>query len=236
MEPTLWLLVPGEWLARRWSGLAADAPLPGQGEVVVLLGVLFWIFWLAVAMLVWRFRHPGADALRRAGVPVAVAAARGAATRGAGQLVAAAQRSSWTLRDAWGALWRAEAVHLALYVLAPLAVRAASIVLLAVTLPFSAMGFADRNEPPKLYDPLAHAACWTFASWCPTPMAEFRALTRREEERCRAAACPAFVVDRDLGWPTFKVAWLVITVVWVTAWRRRRRDRQATLATKAGAP
>ena len=65
----------------------------------------------------------------------------------------------------WGAVWRAEAVHLALLVLVPLLLGLLQLLLSIVFLPFLLLSFGDTNRedsPPHLRNP----GCWVAMAPC----------------------------------------------------------------------
>jgi len=219
MDPTLWLLVPGEWLHRLLNGPVVDGREP-DGEIVVLLGLVVWLVGLVAAAVAWHFRAAITRHSERVAAPLQ---ARMPALAGKAD-ERLARVDAWSMRDVWGVVWRAEVVHLVVYVLPVLAIAAGKFVLFALFLPFSVMSFADQTGPLVRVEPLDRPACWTFVSWCPTPFARYRRVNANDDAACRLAGdCPTQrVVSRDPARAAFKLAWFALAVAWVVAWQRRR--------------
>jgi hypothetical protein len=194
MDPTLWLIVPGEWLYDLVGNAPADGVDP-DAAAVLLLGAVFWVIVFAVCRVAWDLRRPLARRFGRVAAP-----ARAGLAEKARDLRVWIE--SWTPRAAWSVLWRAEAAHLIVYVLPQLAIAGAKLALFVLFLPFSVMSFADQTGPLARLEPLDRPVCWTFASWCATPL-----------------------VDSNSAQIAFKLAWFALALVWIAAWHRRRLRR-----------
>jgi len=227
MDLTSWLLVPGEWLHRLLIGPVATGS-ETEGEAVVVLGVVFWVLVAVAARVAWHFRAPIAKRTDRLAAPMR--ARMPAIAAKADDLLA--RVDSWTPRDVWSVVWRAEAAHLIVYVIPPLAIAAAKLALFYVFLPFSVMSFADQAGPLFRLEPLDRPVCWTFASWCATPLAHYRGLTEKEEATCRPTGeCPKTpIVARDPAKAAFKLAWFALALAWVARWHRRRHGPRGRAA------
>ncbi|MEO8508150.1 MAG: hypothetical protein ABI593_11005 [Betaproteobacteria bacterium] len=233
MDMTPLVTGPGALLAE----LFGPARVPGDDEVrhefVVTLGILFWLVLLPVGGVLWRAvrrRSTRADGL--AGPRIA----------GARQLeadgIAVWRRITrdWTWPQVWGVTWRAEAVHLFLYAGVPLLLETARVVAFVAFLPLTIMGVGEkRGLYEGTFDHLARTICWTFASDCPSPAAEFRKRTATENAQCqRAGNCPGgpVLVRDDVRWP-WKLAWAAIALPWIVLWRMGQRQRRKHAAADA---
>lgn len=234
MDMTSLVTAPGAMLAE----LFVPARVPGDDEVrhelVVTLGILFWLVLLPVGLVLWRMaRRRWARAARRAGPRIA-----GAARQLEADGVSAWRRVTrdWTWPQVWGVVWRAEAVHLFLYAGVPLLFETARVVAFVAFLPFTIMGVGEkRGLYEGTFDHLARSVCWTFASSCPSPAAEFRQRTAGENAQCqRTGDCPGgpVLVRDNVGWP-WKLAWAAIALPWIVLWRMGLRQRRIHAATDA---
>lgn len=179
------LTVPGQWLADWWVPLEAGADeTEARADLVVTLGLGFWLVALLVLALSWRWwgtpsRRAWAGARLGAAAHSGLQLARGAAQR-------------WDARQAWGIVWRAQLVHALVYVVAPALWAFARQVLFVITLPFSLMGFGDRTGSSGSWmDHLAQPGCWTFATLCHWPGGQG-------------------MLWAKLAWAAIAVAWLVL--------------------------
>ena len=228
MDLSLLLTVPGEWLISLWNpsyramqaeAQAADPSLFAQGteahaDLAISLGIAFWIVMVPVLLLALRRMRPRAHGFGKGlGTFVRRIAAGGTWRQMAGTV--------------WRVAWRAQMVHLALFVLAPLLWLALRFVLFAVFMPFSVMSFADQSGPGSASSALSHLdrpACWTFVSRCNSPSAYFH----RDRADCQSnddcSKAPIRLDDRWLA--TWKVAWLVMTALWIVVWRVRLKSKR----------
>jgi len=203
-------VVPGRWRLSL-TGLPGVFINAQIGPVVVVLGAVFWIA-LVMAMLALARR------VRRQGGVGAVTPALFAA---AGTGRARVRRRH--MREIWGWLWRIEAAHLVLFVAPTLAVAGARVLLLVVTLPLWLVG-SSRCGPEVPIEPLDRAACRTFVSWCPSPMAHYRHVDEHAptsggtQDRCAHVR----VALPDPAQPIFKAAWVLLALGWIVVWQRRR--------------
>jgi hypothetical protein len=214
------------WLLTDPGGFLVDLLYPpgfveseAGAHLSVTLGLVFWIVLLLAARLAWPRFGPAVMRAGRYGTQ------RG--LRGLGSL--SAMRGRWSWPVAWGAVWRAEAVHLGLVALLPAALETARVAAFVLFLPFSLMGVGEkRGLYEGTFDHLHRPVCWTFVSWCPSPSAEFAGVSWIEESRCRLQggcppAAPRLLGDRYAS--VWRLAWAVITLTWIVAWHRRRRPR-----------
>jgi len=219
---TFLLSVPGELLVAAF--FAADFPVDSEARahLAVTLGIAAWSIALLAGFVAWR----------RVGPTIARHAAAGgrAAARNAGpalrlrwtRLRAVARTWNWTRRDALAAAWRAEVVHLLIYVAAPLAWEAARLAVLVVSLPFAVMSFADQG--PFLDRTLNHfheAGCWIVVAPCSGP--HFDGFERRpvDVHPCRppAACAPEPSADGSGGEWRWRLVWLAASLLWIARWR-----------------
>lgn len=223
MDMTPLVTGPGAMLAE----LFVPARVPGEDEarheLVVTLGILFWIALLPVGLVLWRAaRRRWAGAARRA-VPGIAGAARQLEEDG----ISTWRRITrdWTWREVWGVVWRAEAVHLFLYAGVPLLSETARVVAFVALMPLMILGVGEkRGFYEGTFDHLARPVCWTFASTCRSPSHEFRSATESERAQCSAGQCPPDSVWLvDPYWWVWKGAWAVIALAWIGRWRNRQR-------------
>ncbi len=199
--------------------------LERQRDLTMPVGIAFWI---AVILIYFVLRRIRLSKARLADVRRFAADASRPLTNSVSAWLHST-RDSWTGRQAWGASWRAEVVHLALYVAIPLTMESMRLLVFLMFLPFTVMGFGEKN--PLFAGTLDHVSspvCWTFVSWCKSPSAEFRDLSPAEEALCRAGQCPppsTRMVD-PFGW-VWKLAWAAISLTWIGLWRRKQRLRNA---------
>jgi hypothetical protein len=130
------------------------------------------------------------------------------------------------MRDVWGAVWRAQVVHLALYAGVPLLLESARAIVFVLFLPLTVMGVGEkRGLYEGTLDHLAPPICWQFVSARRSPDSEPRAPTATEMQACvrpgRCEAHPVYYAD-PLGW-TWKFAWAALSVLWIVRWRYRQR-------------
>ncbi len=196
-----------------------------QRDLAMPVGVVFWIAVLLIYLVLRRLRlRAGALAGARRSVAVA--------SRPVADSVAAwlrSHRDRWTARQAWGAIWRAEVVHLALTMAIPLTLETLRLVMFLMFLPLTVLG--PGNKGPFFAGTLDHVAspvCWTFVSWCRSPSAAIRDLRPAEEALCRAGQCPPLSsrMADPFGW-VWKLAWAAISATWIGLWRRKLRLREA---------
>jgi hypothetical protein len=210
-------------------GLVSPAPsdesyLQRQVSWAMPLGIAFWI---VVLLVIYAMRRPRAAKSGDAGLGAVAPGALRPIARRVSSLWQSI-RGKWTVRDMWGAAWRAEVVHLALYVGIPLSLETLRVIVFFLFLPLTVLGVG--NKGPFFAGTLDHIAspvCWTFVSWCKSPSAEFRDLSPAEEALCRAGRCPppsSRMVD-PFGW-VWKLAWAAISLTWIGLWRRRQRNAQ----------
>jgi hypothetical protein len=234
MDMTPLVTGPGVLLAE----LFGPPRVPGDDEVrhelVVTLGILCWVVLLPIGLVVWRVaRRRWAGMARRARPRIA-----GATRQLEGDGLPAWRRITrdWTWPQVWGVVWRAEAVHLFLYAGVPLLFETARVVVFGALLPLTIMGVGEkRGFYEGTFDHLARPVCWTFASSCPSPAAEFRQRTAAENAQCqRAGGCPGgpVLVRDDVGWP-WKLAWAAIALPWIVLWRMGQRQRRKDIAVAA---
>jgi len=191
MTPSDWLTVPGRWLADWIAPLQASTEeTEVRADLVVTLGLAAWVVTLLLLALAWR--HWGQQLLRSEQAKESSAAA----ATGLRRMGTAAQRWNW--RNAWAMVWRLQVAHLFIYAGAPVLWEFGRHVLLVMALPFSIMGFGDRNGPGGgLLDHLLQPGCWTFGTVCAWPEGN--------------------------GAVWAKLAWAVLAVSWVAYARRQRR-------------
>ncbi len=196
-----------------------------QRDLTMPVGIAFWIAALLIYCVLRRLRLSKAQLaeLRR----IADDASRPVASSVSAWLHA--NRDRWTTRQAWGAAWRAEVVHLALYVGTPLSLETLRVIVFFMFLPLTVMGAG--NKGPFFAGTLDHVSspvCWTVVSWCKSPSAEVRDLRPAEEALCRAGQCPPLSSRKvdPFGW-VWKVAWAAISLAWIGLWRRKVRLRNA---------
>ena len=176
----IWLLTgPGALLVDAW--LAEPTALEDSSEtraaLAVLVGAVFWVCVYVALRLGWgavqRHRNTAAQKPPVTHHPQT-------------------QAIDWwrTLALVWGAVWRAQAVHITVHAAIPIVLSLLQGALLIVFMPFSVMGFGDRNlGADNLLDHLAQPSCWTFVTLC-DPLHS-----------------PRFVV------------WLLLAAAWIAAWR-----------------
>lgn len=223
--PEQWFAVPGGWIL--------DLVLPGipfddegRAALDITAGLLFWAIVAVVGCLVvkrvvarWRLRSrlsPSQAAGEQRRVPVA-------AVKAWSDLRARA--AAWTWADAWGATWRAQAVHLALYAAVPLAWEAARTAIFIILLPFTLLSFADqkRELTDGTLDHLRDPRCWTFVTPCAGPRSDILHTPVVHSAECVNGSCPpGRPVVTDLGGAGWKVLWAALSFGWILAWLRRR--------------
>ena len=215
MESAIALLtVPGNILLNLF--LDADSPkeLALRESLAPWLGAVFWL----TLLLVFRLAGPIARALRRSpGVPGTQERRRAPTWRG---------YRDFKARDGWAAIWRAQVVHLGLYLGLPLLWEAGRWVLIAVFLPILIIGFGDTHiaKTDGTLDHLRAPACWTFVGLCPGPRSQFLEDPVMDLSQCVRDACPPGQSKLpDFGGWGWKVTWLAISVTWVVLWLRKRR-------------
>jgi hypothetical protein len=129
----------------------------------------------------------------------------------------------------WAALWRAEAVHLGLFVVAPLLLGLLKLLLGIVFLPLLLVGFGDTDLGTR-DSHLREAGCWIALAPCSiadASLIEFPARTVAAPDsqanptpREPFAEWPSAVTLRHLWF----AAWLSWFVFHLVARERRRRD------------
>ena len=205
--------------------LSDEGYLERQRDLTMPVGIAFWI---AVILIYFVLRRIRLSKSQLAGVRrIATDATRPVTNSVTAWLHT--NKDQWTARQVWGAIWRAEVAHLALYVGMPLAMESLRVIIFIMFLPLTVMGVG--NKGPFFAGTLDHVSspvCWTFVSFCKSPSAEMRNLSPAEEALCRAGHCPAlstFMVD-PFGW-VWKLVWAAISVTWIGLWRRKQRLRNA---------
>jgi hypothetical protein len=225
LDTTTWILGPGEWITRTWAGLPPGTP---ESPWAAVFGFLFWVAVVVALALAWSYRRNVTQWVRRAGqgqVNLPVGTARVGRTLVSKVHVLSATaiswRAAWSWPDAWNVLWRAQVVHLVLFIALPLVTWLAKAAFVVVLLPFSVMGFGNGESTLRSLEPLRRPMCWTFLSYCPSPAATFGVYTPPEESCRPGAECGKRVVlHSDPAKVYFKLAWLVLSMGWVGRWRR----------------
>jgi hypothetical protein len=219
MEPAIALLtVPGNILLNLF--LDADGPkeLILRESMAPWLGAVFWL----TLLLAFRLARPIARALRLSPrVPGMQGRRRAPTWRG---------YRDFRARDGWAAIWRAQVVHLALYLGLPLLWEAGRGALIAVFLPILIIGFGDRHiaRTDGTLDHLRTPACWTFVGLCPGPRSHFLEDPVMDLSQCVRDACPPGQSKvPDFGGWGWKVLWLAISMGWLSWWWRFRRATAA---------
>ncbi len=226
---TFLLTGPGELLARLLVPFNPWDDNEARADLVVTLGLVFWVLLLAMVRLFWSVLWPR---LRQSAVAGSQLAQRESQATGRSAMLAL-QRfiGRWTWPEVWGAAWRAQVVHVALYAGWPLLWEAARIALLIVFLPFTILSFADqkRSTTDGTLDHLARPACWTFVTPCAGPRSDFLHTPVIEASQCRGAGdCPpGRAIISDFGGWGWKGLWAAISIVWIRIWLQRRRRNEA---------
>ncbi len=184
--------MPGRWWADRFAPLEATAEeTEVRADLIVTLGLATWLvalLLLAMAWRRWRQQLPHSERTKKSSA---------AAVAGLRRMGTAAQRWNW--RNAWALLWRVQVAHLFIYAVTPVLWECGRQVLLVMALPFSLMGFGDRNvRSGGPLDHLLQHGCWTFGTVCPWPDGS------------------------SAVWA--KLAWAVLAVSWVAYARRPGRQ------------
>ena len=225
---------PGEFIAGLLSATAAE-DTEAYADLTITLGVVFWIG-LAACVRIAIHVIPGGrsrrgivgstDAAAHAAFDRAEARLRGSA-RGVGNRLRDSLRG-WTWPTAAGAAWRLQAVHLVVYAVVPLLWVAANFGFFAVTFPLRILG---PGQGPGWYDGaldhLKRPTCWTFVTPCTGPRVEPGEnaffIGRRDCPAGRSCTWPVPTPGERLAWAFFwKVLWLVVGVVWIQGWRKKR--------------
>lgn len=129
------------------------------------------------------------------------------------------------LRFAGALLWRGEAVHLAVFALAPPVVMLAKALLAIVLLPFALLGAGDRNvDAQHGLRHLREPGCWVMAAPCSFAAAPLLVAGARTRGSDRPAREPVVVTVRH-AWLAAWIAWILVFIL-----RRERRRRSAVAA------
>ncbi len=205
--------------------------VPGDDEAraspTVTVG---FVFWLAALLLGWlaasRLRALYADARKatrplESGILAELREAGGLARR-------AAESVSWPA--VWGALWRAQLVHIGLYLLIPLAWEIMRRVLIMVLFPFMMLGFSEKHVSAT-DGTLAHLhspACWTFVAFCVGPRSEFLHEPVIDASTCVTPGncAPGRVLVADSGGWLWKTLWALLSLAWIGLWWSARAAPQ----------
>lgn len=223
---TFLLTGPGALLANLLAPFLDPVDDEAWHHFTVTLGLVFWLVLLLIAGLLWPMVRRRWGRIATGGSP-----AGAIATWPSVRSVMHALRESagrLTLAKLWGAAWRAEAVHLALYVLVPALFETARMVLFIMFLPLTVMGVGEkRGMFEGTFDHLARPVCWVFVSYCPSPAGEFRTLTPVEVAQCQqAGTCPhGPVLVRDGARWQWKLLWAALAVPWIVLWWRTPPSR-----------
>lgn len=212
------VLVPGRWLfelARLPPGYDED-----EAAMVVSLGLAAWVVALLAGWALWRRaarRFAGAGRVEVPRIPPdQVEALSGQATRAWERL------RSLRWRRLLGGLAVMQGVHLVLFVVPTLAIALVKLLFAILLVPLTIMSFADQHQGWPRIEPLDRPACWTFVSWCPSPLASYRRPDEHArtacaaDERCRDTRIAA----HDPAQPFFKLAWLLV-VIGLIGWGAR---------------
>lgn len=128
----------------------------------------------------------------------------------------------------WSALWRAQAVHLVVFVIAPLLIALCQAALGIVLLPFTLGGDASRQiDLVPVTAPFLQAGCWVGlgpCDWADRSLFDF-------SRGVAGTASGAAAIESFMPWPTsFTVrhAWFAAWLVWfvVFLFGRERRLRR----------
>jgi len=217
------LAAPGRALLMIFSNPESDEMLISNVRDFALpLGIVCWLVALFVARVAWyATRRPEALARADRVTRYAVAMSRRIGHRVASQWRALAHE--WTWPDVWGAAWRAEVVHLALYLGVPLLLESLRVLAFGLTLPFSVLGGYKGETFAGAVKHLKNPVCLVFASNCRSPSHNFRSATDSEKAQCSAGPCPPDTVWLvDPYWWVWKGAWAVIALAWIRRWRKRQ--------------
>lgn len=208
-----------------WDDSEANA------DLFVTLGIVFWLVVLLTLRLFWSVLWPWLQKSAPAGSRLAQHQAQTAGR----STMRSLQRflGTWSWPEVWGAVWRAQVVHIALYAAWPLMWEAARLALLIIFLPFTILSFADqkRDATDGTLDHLARPACWTFITPCAGPRSDFLHTPVIEASQCRSAGdCPPGVaIVSDFGGWGWKGLWAALSIVWIGIWRQKRRLKTAGL-------
>ena len=206
------LTIPGNWLLR----LALHAN--GVQEAALSETLAPWlgaVFWLTLILII-RSAPPLARLLRGETIPRPAQQDHSATT-----MPRLPIPSGGTL---WGAMWRAQIVHLVLYLGFPLIWEAGRWTLIAMLLPLMIIGFGDTTlaRTDGTLDHMARPACWTFAGPCSGPSSAFLYTPVIDLSQCQRDICPpGEPALRDFGGWGWKALWLVISLIWIWRWRRK---------------
>ena len=220
---TFLLTGPGALLANLLAPVLEPVDDEAWHHFTVTLGLVFWLVLLLIAGLLWPMARRRWARLATAGSPAGAVRRHGRPPKVPCTRCGNAQ-ARVTFAKLWGAAWRAEAVHLAVYVLVPLLFETARMALFIMFLPFTVMGVGEkRGMFEGTFDHLARPVCWVFVSYCPSPAAEFRALTPVEVAQCQqTGSCPRGpVLIRDGARWQWKLLWAALAVPWIVLWWRK---------------
>lgn len=228
---TFLLTGPGELLVRLLLPSNPWDDGEARAHFAVTLGILFWIVVLVTLRFSWSVLRPALKQSAAAGSQFAQHRAL-AAGRAAMQTLRRFV-GTWSWPEVWGATWRAQVVHVALYAGWPVLWESARLALVIMLLPFSILSFADqkRGATDGTLDHLARPACWTFVTPCAGPRSDFLHTPVIEASQCRSAGdCPPGVaIVSDFGGWGWKGLWAAISIVWIGLWLQKRRRNAAGL-------
>lgn len=213
------LTAPGNLILSLLVPLAASDD-EARASLAVTIGL---VFWLAVLLFGWL----GASRLRRlyANARQTMRPADALILHGLNEAGSGARRAvesvSWPA--VWGAAWRAEVVHLGLYVLVPLAWEGGRAVLIMVFFPLMMLGFGDKHVSAT-DGTLAHLRspeCWTFVGFCSGPRSDFLHEPVIDASTCVSPGncAPGRALVPDSGGWLWKVLWALLSLAWIGAWR-----------------
>jgi hypothetical protein len=126
----------------------------------------------------------------------------------------------------WGAAWRAQASHLAIFALLPVIAAGVRLLLGLVLLPVLIVGFGDRQaDGPTEMSHLRQPGCWVALAPCPAASMALFPLRRQVADPASGGPRegdvePFFPLPSDFN---LRHAWLVVWLVWF-AWFLVRRD------------
>lgn len=133
-------------------------------------------------------------------------------------------RALWLV---WSALWRAQAVHLAVFVFVPLLIALCQAALGIVLLPFTlGGGSAGRIDLVPVTAPFLQAGCWV--ALAPCDWADRSLIDFSQGASGPATGSPA--IESFMPWPasfTVRHAWFAAWLAWFAVFLVRRERRLA---------
>jgi hypothetical protein len=212
------LTVPGTALLNLFLDADGDREIALRNSIAPWVGAVFWL----TLLLIVRSAGPIARVLGLRSSPI-----------DATQKLRWPRVEGFEARDAWAAAWRAQLVHVGLYLGLPLIWEAGRWVLIVAFLPIMIIGFGDTHiaKTDGTLDHLRSPACWTFATPCGGPRSNFLYRPVMDLSRCSRADClEGTSILRDYrGWG-WKALWLVISAAWIGWWWRSRRVSTEAIA------